>query len=33
MTNARDRKGIAMTKHTDVIVRNKAVVRAYYDGA
>jgi predicted SnoaL-like aldol condensation-catalyzing enzyme len=33
MTNARDRKGIATTKHTDVIARNKAVVRAYYDGA
>jgi hypothetical protein len=22
-----------MTKHTEVIARNKAVVRAYYDGA
>jgi ketosteroid isomerase-like protein len=29
----RDRKRIATTKHTDVIARNKAVVRAYYDGA
>ena len=33
MTNARDRKGMARTKHPEVIARHKAVVRAYDDGA
>jgi ketosteroid isomerase-like protein len=33
MTNARDRKGIAITKHRDAIAHNKAVIRPYYERA